>query len=237
MPLALIGVRLVLVGADMFEHSRFLAPALPVLLVTAAAGIPTMTAAGSAAQRTLAAALAASTLLVAGVSGSKSVLDLQSFNGRPAMNAVTGVMIDRFTRPEARIAVFAAGSVGYFSHRYTIDMLGKTNREIAHMPPHPGAPIGHNHFDFDRTLASRPDLVVSFSTAVIGQNAQDVYRYFYSYNLNDYRLGLLTNPVFLAHYRSNLVPVDYLRSNNAIYVADTSPELARIGTWRLPEIP
>lgn len=235
-PLALIGVRLMLVGADMFEHSRFVAPALPVLLVTAAAGIATMTVAGSAAQRSLAAVLAASTLFVSGVSGTKSLLDLQSFNGRPAMNAVTGVMIDRFTRPDARIAVFAAGSVGYFGHRYTLDMLGKTDREIAHMPPHPGAPIGHNHFDFDRTLARRPDLIVSFSTAVVGQNAQDVYQYFYSYNLIDYRLALLTNPVFLAHYQPNLLPIEYLRSHNAIYVSDASPELARLGTWRLPEL-
>src|SRR5262249_3058501 len=55
LPLGLMGIRLMLVGADMFEHSRFLAPALPVLLVTAAAGIASMTVAGTAPQRTLAA--------------------------------------------------------------------------------------------------------------------------------------------------------------------------------------
>lgn len=236
MPLALMGVRLVLVGADMFEHSRFLAPALPVLLIAAATGIATMTSRDSAAQRALAVVLAASTLFVSGITGTKSVLDLQSFNGRPAMNAVTGVMINRYTRPDARIAVFAAGSVGYFSRRYTIDMLGKTNREIAHLPPRAGAPVGHNHFDFDLTLASRPDLIVSFTTAVIGVNADDVYKYFYSYNLIDYRLGLLTNRQFAAHYRPNLIPLEYLRSQNAIYVSDASPELARMNAWRLPDI-
>jgi hypothetical protein len=115
-------------------------------------------------------------------------------------------------------------------------MLGKTNREIAHLPAHPGAPIGHNHFDFDRTLTARPDLVVSFSTAVFGQSADEVYKYVYSYNLIDYRLALLTNPQFATHYRPNLVPLEYLRSNNAIYVADTSPELAGMNAWRLPVI-
>src|SRR4029079_19407402 len=84
LPLGLIGVRLLLVAADMSEHSLSCAPALPVLLVTAAAGISTMTAAGSAVQRTLAAVLAASTLFVSGVSGTKSVIYLESLNVLPA---------------------------------------------------------------------------------------------------------------------------------------------------------
>ena len=163
-------------------------------------------------------------------------MDLESVNGRPRLNAITGYMINRYTRPEAHIAVFAAGTVGYFSHRYAIDMLGKTNREIAHLPARPGAPIGHNHFDFDRSLASRPDLVVSFSPAVLAERASDIYRYIFSYNLLDYRVALLTNDAFVTHYLPHMVPVPYLRANNAIYVCDSSPELAGMSAWRLPEV-
>ena len=84
-------------------------------------------------------------------------------------------------------------------------------------------------------MPRRPDLVVSFSTAIFAERADDIYRYIYSYNLIDYRLALLTNKTFEAHYRPNLVPLEYLRSNNAVYVADNSPELARLTTWRMPE--
>jgi arabinofuranosyltransferase len=236
LPMGLAGLRLVLVGPDMFDHHRFLAPILPIVLVGAAVGIAAITAPGSSGARTLPVLLVVSTLLVSGVNGSKSILDLESVNGRPRLNAITGYMIDRYTGPNARLAVFAAGTVSYFGRRYSIDMLGKTNREIARMPPRPGAPIGHNHFDFDRSLASRPDLVVSFSPAVLAERASDIYRYIYSYNLLDYRVALLTNDAFVVHYLPHMVPLPELRANNALYVRDTSPELAGLSAWRYPQV-
>jgi hypothetical protein len=236
LPMVVSVVRLAFVGADMFDHSRFLAPLLPVILVAASIGIATIAAPGTQAGRALPIVLLVSTLLVSGINGSRSILDLESANGRPGMNAVTGVMIDRYTRPDARMAVFAAGSVSYFGRRYSIDMLGKTDRFVAHLPPHPGAPIGHNHFDIDHSLGGRPDLVVSFAPSVLAANAADIFQYVYSYNLFDYRFALLTNPIFVAHYLPNPVPLPYLKANNAIYVADSSAERLRVETWRLPRV-
>ncbi len=236
LPMSLVLVHLVLVGADMFDHSRFLAPVLPVVLVLAAVGIASSAPAGTAAAKVLPVLLLVSTLFVSGINGRKSLLDLESANGRPRLNAITGYMIDRYTRPEAKIAVFAAGTVSYFSGRYSIDMLGKADREIAHQPPHPGAPIGHNHFDFDHSLGGRPDLVVSFSPSIMAERAADIFKYVYGYNLLDYRYALLTNDLFVRHYLPNTVPLPTLRANNAIYVADTSPELARLDAWRYPEV-
>jgi hypothetical protein len=115
-------------------------------------------------------------------------------------------------------------------------MLGKTNREIAHLPPRPGAPIGHNHFDFDLVLARQPDLVVSFSPAILAERATDIYRYIFSYTLLDYRLALLTNDAFGVHYLPHMVPLPELRARNALYVRDTSPELARLSAWRYPQV-
>jgi hypothetical protein len=235
-PMGLTGVRLVMVGADMFDHSRFLAPALPIVLVAAAVGIASITTPGTSAAHVLPILLMASTLFVSGINGSKSVLDLESVNGRPRLNTITGYMINRHTGPEARMAVFAAGTVSYFGRRYSIDMLGKTDRDVAHLPPHPGAPIGHNHFDMARSLGGRPDLVVSFGPSVLAERASDIFKYVYSYNLLDYRFALLTNSIFVDHYLPHPVPLAYLRANNAIYVADTSPELATLSAWTLPEI-
>ena len=236
LPLGLVVLRMVLVGADMFDHDRFLAPILPIVLVGAAVGIAAIAVPGSSAARTLPVLLVVSTLFVSGINGRKSIVDLESVNGRPRLNAITGYMINRYTGPEARIAVFAAGAVSYFGRRYSIDMLGKTNREIAHLPPRPGAPIGHNHFDFDRVLARQPDLVVSFSPAVLAERATDIYRYIFSYTLLDYRLALLTNDAFGVHYLPHMVPLPELRARNALYVRDTSPELARLSAWRYPQV-
>jgi hypothetical protein len=236
LPMGLAVLRLVFVGADMFEHSRFLAPLLPVVLVGAAIGIDAVTVPGPRTAAVLPAVLAISTLFVSGITGSSSIQALQSANGRPRMNAVTGVMIDRYTRPDARMAVFAAGSVSYFGRRYSIDMLGKTDRFVAHLPARPGAPLGHNHFDMFHSLGGRPDLVVSFAPSVMAVNAADIFKYVYSYNLFDYRYALLTNPIFVEHYLPHPVPLPYLLANNAIFVSSSSPELRRLDAWTLPQV-
>src|SRR5207245_2001642 len=94
--------------------------------------------------------------------GVKTPSALVDDNGEPESGLVTGVLIGRHTRPEATIAVVAAGNVAYFSHRYTVDMLGKSDAHIAHEPAHAGSWVGHNKYDPEYSLGLRPDLVVPF---------------------------------------------------------------------------
>jgi hypothetical protein len=64
----------------------------------------------------------------------------------------------RHSRPDARIAVHAAGIAPYFSHRYAVDWLGKTDAHVARLPPHDDH-IGHNRYDPEYSLGRGVDLV------------------------------------------------------------------------------
>ncbi len=77
--------------------------------------------------------------------------------------------VDEITRPEATIAVVAAGTTPYFSQRPAIDLLGKSDRHIAGVA---AANVsswrnlelfrpGHMKWDYDYSIGElRPDVVV-----------------------------------------------------------------------------
>ena len=77
--------------------------------------------------------------------------------------------IEQFTTPKARIAVVAAGTTPYFSNRPAIDLLGKSDRRIAHQPANNIANWyylesfrpGHMKWDYDYSIGElKPDLIV-----------------------------------------------------------------------------
>jgi hypothetical protein len=78
-------------------------------------------------------------------------------------NVRIGLLLKRNTPLASRVADFWAGSVFYFSERYAIDLLGKSDRHIAHLPvTSDGMKPGHNKFDFDYSLGKlKPDFVVA----------------------------------------------------------------------------
>ncbi len=67
-----------------------------------------------------------------------------------------GLELKQLTREDARIAVYWAGAIPYYSERRGVDILGKSDRWIAHRPArirsyrefHPG----HNKWDFAHSL-------------------------------------------------------------------------------------
>jgi len=76
-----------------------------------------------------------------------------------------GLALARVTRPEARIAVCAAGATVYFSRRSSVDILGKIDKHIARLPVPPRPPpdarcwrgfpgVGHNKEDVRWTFAT-----------------------------------------------------------------------------------
>ena len=72
-----------------------------------------------------------------------------------------GLLNRENTFPGAKIGVFWAGATVYFSERIGIDLLGKCDRNIAHEDAKPGLmKPGHNKYDFEYSLALKPDVIV-----------------------------------------------------------------------------
>jgi hypothetical protein len=79
--------------------------------------------------------------------------------------AVYGLVIRGATAPTATVAVVWAGASPYYSERPSIDLLGKSDRHIAHEPPQP-VPFypGHTKFDYGWSVGHlRPDLVADLA--------------------------------------------------------------------------
>jgi hypothetical protein len=158
---ALSVAHVVWVGGDAFSGARFLAPWLPVLFVLALVGACSL--ARDAASRRGLAWLAASAALMGGLVIPVYWRRLPLFvsrNGGPAESLVSALAIRDNTPPDTRVAVHAAGVVPYFSRRYAIDWLGKSDRHVARLPPL-GDRIGHNKIDAEHSLSEREaDLAV-----------------------------------------------------------------------------
>jgi len=229
-------LRLLVVGPDMFGGFRFLAPYVPLVLVTAACGAHMLAERSRPAALVAATALLVTTAWPVGVSGRQSFDGLVSGNGMPGTNTVTGVLINRHTRPDTRIVVFAAGCVSYFGRRESLDLLGKTDRHVAHLPAVESGATGHNRFDINWTLKDRPDLVVTLTTDRVAVDADGIMRATGMTPARDNGAALLLNPIFVNEYRPSPVPVDFLLRKNAIFVHHRSPEWPRRLHWHEPVV-
>ena len=76
--------------------------------------------------------------------------------------------LKQITSPQATIAVVAAGAIPYFSDRYSIDLLGKSDVKIAHEKSKVNVGLGnlgdlrpgHNKWDYDYSIGQlQPDVV------------------------------------------------------------------------------
>jgi len=81
------------------------------------------------------------------------------------------LLIKRITTSDARIAVTWAGAIPYFSERYTVDILGKTDKTIARLKMRRDRGLkkytqfvpGHMKFDYEYSLGElKPDAVLQF---------------------------------------------------------------------------
>jgi len=221
---------IVFVGGDMFiNYSRFLAHFIPIVLVLAVAGLLEITQANTRASFLLLGMLSLSVFMQIGVHDLKKLTPPATESG-----IVTGVLINRYTRPEAKVAVFFAGRISYFCRRYAIDLLGKSDAYVAHQAPYfqinYGGYIGHNKLDPDYSFALKPDLFVTpHPHSVIA-----------SYNLTndrtDYLLAFLRTTTFQKDYLPNPIQVPYLLNNTSVYVYNASPEFERLSLWREPQL-
>ena len=71
-----------------------------------------------------------------------------------------GLHIKATTKPDAVIAVHAAGQIPYFSERTAIDLLGKSDPVIAKGPPATSFAPGHNKWNYSYSILTlKPDLI------------------------------------------------------------------------------
>ena len=80
-------------------------------------------------------------------------------------HAAMGLLLPRFTHPDAKIAVAWAGALPYFSNRPSVDLLGKCDKVIARRPAQnvPGRLMypGHMKWDYQYSITRySPDVIV-----------------------------------------------------------------------------
>jgi arabinofuranosyltransferase len=204
-PLLLVGLLLswtgyvVVVGGDTYVHGRFFAPIVPLLALSAGALVEDV--ARALGRRRIVAGSAAA-LVIVGL-GAHVAPHWHSRVAAPrllSLDTVNGICLARALRQsalsrDAVIGVFVAGTLPYYMPEFWFhDMLGKSDRRIAHGPARQGPP-GHNKWDYAYSLGRvRPDVVV---TAGPFHGADDaVYR-----QQERFHPALWLDPLFLTKYR------------------------------------
>ncbi len=174
------------VGGDAWERgdsNRYLSTAMPLALgllaLAVSQGVAPWSRAGGWLQRSRAPRAAVVALVALGVLGFNAWGGASSLREAallaPPMNQTfrrdhleQALAIRALTRPEARVAVVAAGTIPYVTERPCVDLLGKNDRRIARMRgrsmPEWGAwkrfYPGHNKWDYGWSIGTlKPDVV------------------------------------------------------------------------------
>jgi hypothetical protein len=213
-----------IVGGDDFYPFRFFAHVMPELLVWAALGAARLVNVRILRWGWLFA------LVVSVVPISTDPLQRvvgAGNNGDPFDQIIVAAQLRKNASPDATVAVLAAGIVPYFSRLEAIDLMGKTDPHIAHLPPQPGAAVGHGKVDPDYSFAKRPDYVVSYRSLAFARNIGSPRA-----ASPDYVRTILGSRPFQQDWKRNPLPDRYLLQHTAVYVRSDSAELAKIQTWQ-----
>ena len=190
----LVGVAIaydVWVGGDWATSygSRFLAPALPLLLMLTAVGADQALArlgsarfAASASGRGVVLAVAVgSGVLLNPSAARREWLDPAvptMFKRYNAKNYVSALYFRDFTFPSTSIAVHWGGALPYFSQRPAIDVLGKSDRHIAKLVVDRFTP-GHSKWDWDYVMNERKPDIIDIPTRGLEGHAAFREHYYY----------------------------------------------------------
>lgn len=221
------------VGGDMYPGARFLAPYIPLLMVLALAAIGELTRGQRVAELALSSALALAGVMFSAFltlyGSGYAVLEAQ--NGGPDQSLVAALIIRENSSPDARVAVHAAGVLPYFSRRYCIDMLGKTDPVVARLPPREHE-VGHNKYDPEHSLgAMRADMVAMLWLPRGAGSCSDRARAAVRAGAPSWVSFIYESPIFQQEFCGQVAEPP---GAAPIYVRRSSPEAARLSTWRLP---
>ncbi|HTV23304.1 MAG TPA: hypothetical protein VMG12_31665, partial [Polyangiaceae bacterium] len=158
------------VGGDAWPYWRLLAPAAIALIILAVDGASAVFSGLSRAERpwltsSFALACAAPALWAADRPFIRELrLEIAPYQVHLNRRSVKiGLELSGYAEPQASVAVMAAGSVPYYSGLRGVDVLGKSDRHIARLPPRGiGQTItpGHNKYDLVYSIQTlRPDVI------------------------------------------------------------------------------
>jgi arabinofuranosyltransferase len=229
-----VGTHSSLTGGDLYEHFRFFAPAVPVLLVVTVGSVESWARTSIWRRATGLAGI----LVLAIVSGDMlrpwPIDALRSWRGKPWQGAALGTMIERHSSPHATVAAVDVGAVGYFSRRRVIDITGRTDQFVARSRGRRGADPAWRKFDIEHSLAARPDIVITSAPDEAARLGEAMFALQGVDPDTQVIPALVSSPTFLRSYRDNVVPLPELLERNAIYLREDSPERLRVGRWRPP---
>ena len=163
------------VGGDAWEDAiacnRYLAVAVPLALLVSATGLAAVAQWLDRHDRYGPVPIAALTMVaVLGMAPYRATMFLEPPPYIDANRELTtlGLAAQQITLPGARVAVAAAGAIGYYSDRQIVDLLGKSDRHIARIPMWQATyqnPLtyfypGHLKWDYAYSIGQlRPDIV------------------------------------------------------------------------------
>lgn len=184
------------VGGDAWPYERFMSPAIPFAGLALSHGYERFVAflsAGEAHSRARGRPgliLVMAVVLVVSMNHARVREWLRGnvyYRVANVRNACTAVAILDRTTEDARIATFWAGAIPYFTRRYAIDMLGKSDLHIARdvratldvrLAP------GHNKFDFEYSLVEQEADVLDMAGGTLWPELTD-YPWFQTRFRND----------------------------------------------------
>jgi arabinofuranosyltransferase len=160
------------VGGDAWPYWRLLVPGVVVTIVLAVDGMSALVGLLLRRERpslSVAFALACSGAAIWAANRpflDELRMDIPAYMVKLNRRSVkVGLKLSRYARPEASVAVRAAGAMPYYSGLRGVDVLGKSDRHIARLRPPP--PVcsgtvspGHNKYDLDYSIGKlRPDVI------------------------------------------------------------------------------
>ncbi len=99
-----------------------------------------------------------------------------------------GMVLEEATTTDASLLLTAGGNVSYFSHRETLDMLGKTDPVVARTAARGEFLPGHDKWDYEHSVGTvRPDVIVTLWSPTL-----DDYEYIWGQGYTD--VGSLVEP-------------------------------------------
>jgi arabinofuranosyltransferase len=172
------------VGGDAWSYWRLLVPSVVVLTVLAVDGMSALARWALRPERPWATLAASAACLAWALNAANRPFFPEIGMATPAymvkLNRRTvsdGLKLATYARPEASVAVMAAGALPYYSGLRAVDVLGKTDRHIARLPayrpPARGLPDcgprggctetitpGHNKYDLSYSIGKlKPDVI------------------------------------------------------------------------------
>ncbi|PKO07264.1 MAG: hypothetical protein CVU41_02990 [Chloroflexi bacterium HGW-Chloroflexi-3] len=136
--------------------------------------------------------------------------------------AVDGIFVKKFTSPDAKILVGAAGNVAYFSERFSYDLMGKADSEIARQDVKIPKDLetltflrpGHYKYDYSISIGKyQPDVLVELKA-----NTDEEF----SPYLSGYKRYMVNNHAMYFRLDSEFINWDELNNyiNSLVFIVD-----------------